>query len=49
MRTFTITILERHLTLVYRTVSQPPNLVKDFQVRHPRCVEYKLKYNIKYI
>jgi hypothetical protein len=21
----------------------------DFQVRHPRCVEYKLKFNIKYI
>jgi hypothetical protein len=21
----------------------------DFQVRHPRCVEYKPKYNIKYI
>jgi len=21
----------------------------NFQLRHPQCVEYKLKYNIKYI
>jgi len=23
--------------------------IYNFQVRHPGCVEYKLKYNIKYI
>jgi len=43
MRTFNIIILQKHLTFVHRTVGQQPNLVKDFQVRHPCYVEYKGK------